>query len=219
MAEDRENPERSRFGQATDFTANLSRKALGSLASRVGGLTLRAGKTLVLNQSQLRRFSAEQLAWMQRAGAVIQDARQTAGLSLEELADALNLEDKTVLKAIEQGSATLSFELILRLTSLLARNDPVPFLISLVRGFNPRLWALLEDWGIGHLPTMVERDRQWLNIYRGNHAARKLPEAEFDEVLAFCRSALEMAMQFKAAQDSPAATDDDPGEDKKGPGR
>jgi len=94
---------------------------------------------------------------------------------------------------------------------LLARNDPIPFLVSLVRGFNPRLWALLEDWGIGHLPTMVERDRQWMNIYRGNHAARQLPEEEFDRVLAFCRSALEMAMQFKAtesAADEPGKRDD-----------
>ncbi len=201
MAGDEKNEDRSRLiGQVTDFTTGLSKRAVSALATRVGGLTLKVGKTLILSQTQLLLLSAEQRAWMQRAGAAIEDARQTAGMSRDDLAEALDLEDKTVLKAMEQGSATVSFELILRLTSLLARNDPVPFLVSVVRGFNPRLWAVFEDWGFGHLPTMVERDRQWMNIYRGNHAARQLPEEEFDRVIAFCSSALDMAMQFKATE-------------------
>lgn len=197
MARD-EEPGRSRlFDQVTSFTASLSRSAVGSLAGRVGGLTLRIGSTLILDAGQRRLLSAEQRAWMDRAGQAIHDARVTAGLSLDGLAAALDLEDKTVLQAMEQGSATVSFELILRLTSLLARNDPLPFLISLVRGFNPRLWALAEDWGIGHLPTMIERDRKWMNIYRGNEAVRQLPEAEFNQVLSFCESALETALVFR----------------------
>ncbi len=201
MARDQGKRDRFRlFGQATSLTVNLSRAAITNLATRVGGLTLRIGTTFVLNQAQLRLFSPEQRAWMTRAGAAIQDARTTAGMSVDDLAAALDLEDKTVLKAMEQGSATVSFELILRLTSLLARNDPVPFLISLVRGFNPRLWALLEDWGIGRLPTMVERDRKWMNIYRGNDVARQLSDEDFEHVMAFCRSALEMAVQFKQVE-------------------
>lgn len=187
------------FDQVSSFTFNLSRGAVGALAGRVGGMTLRIGTTLVLDASQKRLMSSEQRAWMARAGQAIHDARTTAGLSLDGLAAALDLEDKTLLQAMEQGSATVSFELILRLTSLLARNDPIPFLISLVRGFNPRLWALAEDWGIGHLPTMIERDRKWMNIYRGNEAVRQLPEAEFNQVLAFCESALDTAMTFRDA--------------------
>ncbi|WP_199671375.1 helix-turn-helix transcriptional regulator [Salinisphaera sp. Q1T1-3] len=188
------------FEQVSSLTFNLSRSAVGALASRVGGMTFRIGSTLILDASQRRLLSSEQRAWMARAGQAIQDARLTAGLSLEGLAAALDLEDKTVLQAMEQGSATVSFEMILRLTSLLARNDPIPFLISLVRGFNPRLWALAEDWGIGHLPTMIERDRKWLNIYRGNEAVRQLPEAEFNQVLSFCESALDTAMAFRRTQ-------------------
>lgn len=188
------------FDQVSSLTFNLSRQAVGALASRAGGLTLRIGSTLILDKYQRRHLSAEQRAWMKRAGAAIHDARVTAGLSLDGLAEALDLEDKTVLQAMEQGSATVSFELILRLTSLLARNDPIPFLISLVRGFNPRLWALAEDWGIGHLPTMIERDRKWMNIYRGNDAVRQLPEAEFNQVLAFCKSSMETAMALRAGQ-------------------
>lgn len=201
MARDPDKTSRSNLlGQVSSLTLNLSRSAVGTLASRVGGMTLRIGSTLILDQAQRRGMSAEQRAWMQRAGVAIHDARVTAGLSLDGLAAALDLEDKTLLQAMEQGSATVSFEMILRLTSLLARNDPIPFLISLVRGFNPRLWALLEDWGIGHLPTMVERDRKWLNIYRGNEAVRQLPEAEFNQVLEFCRSSLETAMVFRDQQ-------------------
>ncbi|GAB3676076.1 hypothetical protein [Salinisphaera aquimarina] len=198
------------FGQVTNLTVNLSKAAVTNLATRAGGLTLRIGTTFILSQAQLRLFSPEQRAWMQRAGAAIQDARAAAGMSVDDLAAALDMEDKTVLKAMEQGSATVSFELILRLTSLLARNDPIPFLISLVRGFNPRLWALLEDWGIGRLPTMIERDRKWMNIYRGNDAARQLSEADFDHAMAFCRSALEMAVQFKTnSEPQPGETDQD----------
>lgn len=201
MVSNDDEPERPRlFGQVTEFTASLSRKALGILASRVGGLTLEIGRTLILDRAQRRLLSSEQQAWMARAGMAIRDARKTAGLSLDELASALDLEDKTLLKAMEQGSATVSFDLILRLTSLLARNDPIPFLISLVRGFNPRLWALLEDWGIGQLPTLVERDRKWMNIYRGNEAARRLSDADFDQVLAFCDTALRMVIQLKTSE-------------------
>ncbi|WP_423821746.1 hypothetical protein V5738_15600 [Salinisphaera sp. SPP-AMP-43] len=186
------------FDQVSSLTFNLSRQAVGALANRVGGMTLKIGSTLILDATQRRLLSPEQQAWMARAGAAIHDARVTAGLSIDGLAEAMDMEDKTLLKAMEQGSATVSFEMILRLTSLLARNDPIPFLISLVRGFNPRLWALLEDWGIGHLPTMIERDRKWLNIYRGNDAVRQLPEAEFNQVLAFCRQSLETAMVLRS---------------------
>lgn len=197
------------FEQVSSLTFNLSRQAVGALAGRVGGLTLRIGSTLILDKTQRRRLSPEQRAWMARAGAAIRDARTTAGLSLDGLAEALDMEDKTVLKAMEQGSATVSFELILRLTSLLARNDPIPFLISLVRGFNPRLWALAEDWGIGHIPTMIERDRKWMNIYRGNDAVRQLPEHEFNQVLAFCRQSMETAMALRAGRFATPAPDDD----------
>ncbi|ROO25321.1 hypothetical protein SAOR_12245 [Salinisphaera orenii MK-B5] len=197
-----DGPERGRLSQVTHFTANLSRNAVSALARRVGGMTLEIGRTLILDRAQRRVLSEEQQAWMSRAGEAVRDARRTAGLSRDDLARALDLEDKSLLQAVEQGSATVSFELILRLTSLLARNDPVPFLIQLVRGFNPRLWALAEDWGVGRLPTMVERDRQWMNIYRGNEAARQLPDAAFDEVMAFCESALTMAVAFR--QDRPA---------------
>lgn len=211
MAKKDEGERSNLLGQVTSLTSSLSKTALGVLTSRVGGLTLDIGRTLILDRGQRKLLSEEQRAWMVRAGEAIQDARQTAGLSRDDLARSLDMEDKTVLQAMEQGSATVSFDMILRMTSLLARNDPIPFLVALVRGFNPRLWALAEDWGVGRLPTLVERDRQWMNIYRGNDAARQLPEADFDEVMAFCERALTMAVQFRQSGRAPA--DDEERED------
>lgn len=196
MTDKNSNDRSGLFGQVAGVTAGLSKSAVKSLGKRVGGLSLRIGKTIILTRDQLREFSPEQRSWMRRSGEAIRDARQVAGWTLDDLSDALDLEDKTLLKAIEQGTATVSFELILRLTSLLARHDPVPFLVSMIRGFNPQLWAVLEDWGLGHIPTMLERDRQWMNIYRRHEEARMLSENEFEKVLDFSRSAFEMALEF-----------------------
>ena len=54
----------------------------------------------------------------------------------------------------------------------------------------------MEDWGFGQLPTMLERDRQWVNIYRSRDEARQLSEAEHEKVIDFARSAFEMALEF-----------------------
>ena len=71
------------------------------------------------------------------------------------------------------------FELILRLAALLARHDPIPFIIKLTRTYNPEVWEILEKWGIGRLPVQLERERQFINIYRGHDRARKLSDDDF----------------------------------------
>ena len=58
------------------------------------------------------------------------------------------------------GTATLSFELILRLAGVLARHDPLPFIMRFARTYNPDLWNALEVWGAARLPVQVERERQ-----------------------------------------------------------
>jgi len=130
------------------------------------------------------------------AGAYVRELRELAGLTLDELADAIELEDRSLLEAVEQGSTTLSFELILRLAAVLARHDPVPFVSRLVRTYNPVLWQLLEDWGIGRLPLQLTREREFVNILRSHDAARALSDEDFEQVLAFTRAAFEMAMHF-----------------------
>ncbi|MEL7451446.1 MAG: XRE family transcriptional regulator, partial [Pseudomonadota bacterium] len=109
---------------------------------------------------------------------------------------AIDLKDESVLKAVEAGTATLSVELILRLAALLARNDPLPFVIRMMRTYNPELWRVLENWGLGRLPLQVERERQFINIYRSRDQARDLDDESYAKVLAFTQSAFDMALHF-----------------------
>lgn len=138
------------------------------------------------------------------AGRTLRELREVAGMTLDDLAEALDLRDRTLLEAVEAGTATLSFELILRLSALLARNDPIPFVAQMVRGSNPALWRILEDWGLGRIPLQLERERRFLNVFRGHDAARALSDEGFERVLHFTRAAFEMALGFVAEQEGVA---------------
>ncbi len=140
--------------------------------------------------------SQEQMKMVQEAGAYLKDLREVAGLTMQDVSDSLKLADKSLLAAVENGTATLSFELILRMAALLARHDPVPFILRFTRTYNPQVWGVLEEWGLGKLPLHLERERQFINIYRGHDKARKLSDEGFQRVLQFTRSAFEMALHF-----------------------
>ena len=133
-----------------------------------------------------------------QAGAYLRELRELAGLTVDELADAAELSDRSLLEGVEAGAATLSFELILRLAAVLARHDPVPFISRMLRSYNPVLWDLLEDWGLGRLPLQLEREREFVNILRGRDEARALSDEDFGAVLAFTRAAFETALHFAA---------------------
>ena len=45
----------------------------------------------------------------------------------------------------------LPFEIILRLASVLGRNDPISFVMRFTRSYNPDVWKTLESLGIGRL--------------------------------------------------------------------
>lgn len=154
---------------------------------------LRVGKALLLKPDQ-----AEVL---EKAGKTFRELREVAGITLDELAQEINLKDKSLLEAVENGSATLSFELIVRLASVLARHDPVPVALKLVRCYYPELGALLDDWGVGRWILHFEREREFINIYRRHDAVRNLSDEGFDKVLEFTRSAFEMALHFVAGEE------------------
>jgi len=156
------------------------------------GVGLRVGKALLL--------SPEAGRMRREAGRTVRELRELAGLTVDELADALELSDHSLLAAAEKGAATLSFELILRLSALLARNDPVPFVAKLTRSYNPQLWKLLESWGIGRIPLQLERERRFVNIYRSRDATRQLSDRTFEHVLAVTQAAFEMALDLAAAE-------------------
>jgi transcriptional regulator with XRE-family HTH domain len=146
---------------------------------------IRMGKALL---------SPEAARMRRDAGRTVRELRELAGLTRDELADAIDLSDRSLLAAVEKGTAALSFELILRLSALLARNDPVPFIAQLTRTYNPALFQLLEGWGIGRIPLQLERERRFVNVFRAHDAARKLSDADFEHVLEFTRAAFEMAL-------------------------
>lgn len=155
--------------------------------------SLRVGRALINSQDQLRA--------MLTAGQSLKDIREVAGLTLSEMCEALNLRDKSVLEAIENGTATLSFELILRLAALIARNDPIPFIMRTTRNYNPEVWQLLNDWGVARLPLQFEREREFINIFRRHDDARTLSDEGFQKVLEFTRHSFEMSLHFVEEQE------------------
>jgi transcriptional regulator with XRE-family HTH domain len=174
-------------------------RGLGALTTSVGGriapgrMGVRVGRALLL--------SPEAARMRREAGRYLRELREVAGLTIDELAEAVELSDRSLLAAVEKGTATLSFELILRLSALLARNDPVTFVARLTRSYNPMLWKLLESWGIGRIPLQLERERRFVNVYRSHDLARSLSDRAFEHVLAVTRAAFEMALDFAASEE------------------
>jgi len=177
----------------SSFVRRVAEDAL-KMAWKTGVTTLNKASTFVQSPENLRLIAD--------AGESLRDMREVAGLTRDELAEALDLSDKGLVEAVENGTATLSFELILRLSALLARHDPVPFVLKYVRAYNPEVWKLLETWGPARVTAQYERERQFINIMRGHDAARQLSDEGFAEVLKFTRSSFEMALHFVAEQEN-----------------
>ena len=156
--------------------------------SKGGRITGKIGEALA--------SSPEQEKMIREAGSYLKDLREVAGLTMRDVSHSLKLADESLVAAVENGTATLSFELIMRMVALLARHDPVPFILRCTRTYNPQVWRVLEEWGLGKLPLHLERERQFINIYRGHDKARKLSDEGFQRVLDFTRSAFEMALHF-----------------------
>ena len=178
---------------------HLSGDIAGGMASGAARLVTRtAGTTMRVGRAMLK---PERLEMMRDTGLYLRDVREVAGLTLMEISEALDMEDKSLLEAVEAGTATLSFEFILRLAALVARHDPVPFVMRMTRTYNPSIWKILNDWGISRIPLQYERERQFINVLRRHDAARKLSDKGFEEVLTFTRTAFDMAFHFVAEKE------------------
>lgn len=154
------------------------------------------------------RPSPEQLRLMAKAGESLRDVRKVTGITVDEISRALDLRDKSVWQAIEEGREVLSLEAILRLASLLARNDPLPFVLRMARTYQPRLWAVMQQLGLDGLPLQLERERDFINILRRRDEARKLPDAQWSQLLEFTRQAFELGLgmqKLPASRRAPAA--------------
>ena len=147
----------------------------------------------------------EQRHALARTGTVLRGMREAAGLSLKEVGEAINLKDPTLLELVENGKVALPFEIILRLASVLGRNDPISFVMRFTRSYNPEVWHTLENLGIGRFAVQAGREREFANIYRGSDVARGLSDDDYSAVLAFTKAAFEMAIAFRGSKPAPGA--------------
>ena len=189
----KEVEEPSLLSRLMDLPASVAGSALNYVVQKTE-LPLRVGKAMLLKP--------DQADVLEKAGKTFRELREVAGVTLEELAQEVNLKDKGLLEAVENGTATLSFELIVRLASVLARHDPVPVALKLIRCYYPDLGAMLDDWGVGRWILHFEREREFINIYRRHDAVRQLSDEGFNKVLEFTKSAFEMALHFVANEES-----------------
>ena len=144
----------------------------------------------------------EQRAALEKTGAVLRGMREAAGMSVKEVGRAIDLKDPALLELVENGKIALPFEIILRLASVLGRNDPISFVMRFTRSYNPDVWHTLENLGIGRFAVQAGREREFVNIYRGSDAARRLSDEEFAALLAFIGAAFDLALAFRGASDS-----------------
>lgn len=166
-------------GQVAGGTFELARNT-ATMSAMFGENWLR---TTVLNHMEPERLEA-----MADAGHFLRDARETAGMSIKDLSESLGLSDKTVLEDIESGQTIMPLELMLRSASLLARHDPIPFLIKFMRTYNPALEKTLEQWGVLALPKQYERERRFVNLYRQHDILRTLSDDEYERFIHYMES-------------------------------
>jgi len=183
------------FGSFSDLTSNAMKRVSdtweGAVKSKERAFSNKGSESSKLS-------GPDRLRKMADAGESLRDLRQVAGLTVSDISKALNLKDKSVIEAVEDGKEALSLEMIMRLASLYARNDPIPFVVKYIRTYWPKLWAAMEGLGLDGIPVKIERERRFLNIYKRRDAARQLSSEGFDKVLAFTQDAFELALHFIA---------------------
>lgn len=161
------------------------------IAGAAADVSLGAAKALLVKPGQR--------AALAKAGQALRTLREGAGLSVQELGRAVDLNDPALIDLVENGKIALPFEIVLRLAAVLGRNDPLSFVMRFTRSYNPEVWHTLENLGIGRFAVQAGREREFANIYRASDAARRLDDADFAAVLAFTRAAFEMAIAFRGA--------------------
>jgi len=159
-----------------------------------------AAADVTLGAAKMMLPKPGQRAALEKTGAVLRRMRETAGMSVDEVGNAIDLRDPTLLELVENGKVALPFEIILRLASVLGRNDPISFVMRFTRSYNPDVWKTLESLGIGRLALQAGREREFANLYRGSDAARRLSDDEFAEVLNFTQAAFTLALAFRAGK-------------------
>ena len=169
-----------------------------------------AAADVTLGAAKMMLPKPGQRAALEKTGAVLRRMRETAGMSVDQVGNAIDLKDPALLELVENGKVALPFEIILRLASVLGRNDPISFVMRFTRSYNPDVWKTLEALGIGRRALQAGREREFANLYRASDAARRLSDEDFAEVLKFMQAAFAMALAFRAGKTvaGPAAHDE-----------
>ena len=196
-----------------DTVGGLTR-SLRTLTEQVVGMAGAAVDTSIAAATGLFPHGVKSTKALIKAGVFLRDVRETAGIPLDDLGRAINLKDATLLELAENGKMALPFEVILRLAGVLARNDPVPFVMNLAKVHSPGTWQVLETLGVGRLIEHAGREHEFISIYRARDEARKLTDEEFARVRKFVEGAFDMALEFNreakaAARRSSARTKKD----------
>jgi transcriptional regulator with XRE-family HTH domain len=173
------------------------------IAGAAADVTMGAAKMMLPKPGQRRTLA--------KAGGMLRQMREAAGLSISEVGNAIDLRDPVLLELVENGKVALPFEIILRLASVLGRNDPISFVMRFTRTYNPDIWKTLETLGIGRLALQAGREREFANLYRASDVARRLSDDDFAEVLKFTHAAFELALAFRDSKGAQA-----PGAPKRG---
>jgi len=181
--------------ETTDKARDKVSKALDAAAF----LTEKTSRAIDESPDQLRR--------MADAGESLKDMREVAGMTLSDLAETMKSKDKSFFEKVENGKESLSLEMILRMASLYARNDPLPFIMKYLRSYSPRLWEVLKELGLDALSLKLERERDFINIYRSRDAARKLSDEGFAKLLNFTQQSFDMALELIAEQEQTSDTE------------
>ena len=204
------NSLRKLTGQVAGGTLDLARNT-AAMSAMFGENWLR---NAVLNKMEPERLEA-----MAEAGLFLRDARETAGMSVKDLSESLGMSDRTVIEDIESGETIMPLELMLRSASLLARHDPIPFLIKFMRTYNPALEKTLEQLGVLALPKQYERERRFVNLYRQHDILRSLSDDEYERFIHYMESSsnlvLDLMFKEKEARAPKKATATSPGEKPK----
>ncbi|MBE9539578.1 MAG: helix-turn-helix transcriptional regulator [Proteobacteria bacterium] len=188
----------SLLGSLMKLTGQVAGNTL-DIARNTATMTAMFGENW-LRGALLNSLEPERLEAMAEAGHFLRDARETAGLSLKELGESLGLSDNSVLEDVESGDSIMPLELMLRSAALLARHDPIPFLIKFMRTYNPALEKRLEQWGVLSLPKHFERERRFINIYRQHDALRALSDEEHERFVKYMNSSTELVLDVMLSE-------------------
>ncbi len=201
---------------ADDYEQDSLLESLRKLTGQVAGGTLDLARTTAtmtamfgetwLRNTLMNRLEPERLEAMAEAGRFLRDARETAGLSIKDLADSIGVSDRAMLEDIERGETIMPLEVMLRAASLLARHDPIPFMIKFMRTYNPALEKTLEQLGVLALPKQYERERRFVNIVRQHDDLRGLSDDEYQRFIHYMESSCNLVLDVMLKEKEANAT-------------